>query len=66
MVRLGALVLLNSRLSGRTFHEGDIDRARTLGDLASLALRRVRLMEQEREAREAMALIHEKFGRLKL
>ena len=49
---LGALVLLNSRVSGRTFHEGDIDRARTLGDLASLALRRVRLMEQEREARE--------------
>lgn len=49
---LGALVLLNSRSSGRTFHEADIDRARTLGDLASLALRRVRLMEQEREARE--------------
>jgi PAS domain S-box-containing protein len=49
---LGALVLLNSRTSGRQFREGDIVRARTLGDLASLALRRVRLMEQEREAKE--------------
>jgi signal transduction histidine kinase len=50
---LGALVLLNSRASGRQFHPADINRARTLGDLASLALRRVRLMEQEREARAA-------------
>jgi PAS domain S-box-containing protein len=49
---LGALVLLNSRASGRTFHDADIQRAKTLGDLTSLALRRVRLMEQEREARE--------------
>lgn len=49
---LGALVLLNSRASGRSFHDSDIARARTLGDLTSLALRRVRLMEQEREARE--------------
>jgi PAS domain S-box-containing protein len=49
---LGALVLLNSATSGRHFGEGDIVRARTLGDLASLALRRVRLMEQEREAKE--------------
>jgi PAS domain S-box-containing protein len=49
---LGALVLLNSRASGRQFREGDVVRARTLGDLASLALRRVRLMEQEREAKE--------------
>ncbi len=49
---LGALVLLNSRSSGRHFRDGDIVRARTLGDLASLALRRVRLMEQEREAKE--------------
>jgi PAS domain S-box-containing protein len=49
---LGALVLLNSRASGRHFQETDVVRARTLGDLASLALRRVRLMEQEREARE--------------
>ncbi|HWS71175.1 MAG TPA: PAS domain S-box protein, partial [Thermoanaerobaculia bacterium] len=50
---LGALVLLNSRSSGRTFGDADMVRARTLGDLASLALRRVRLMEQEREAKEA-------------
>ncbi|MCU1349853.1 MAG: Sensory box histidine kinase, partial [Acidobacteria bacterium] len=50
---LGALVLLNSRQSGRTFGDADMIRARTLGDLASLALRRVRLMEEEREAREA-------------
>jgi PAS domain S-box-containing protein len=49
---LGALVLLNSRSSGRHFREGDIVRARTLGDLTSLALRRVRLMEEEREAKE--------------
>jgi PAS domain S-box-containing protein len=49
---LGALVLLNSRASGRSFGDGDVVRARTLGDLASLALRRVRLMEQEREAKE--------------
>ncbi|HEX7807930.1 MAG TPA: ATP-binding protein, partial [Thermoanaerobaculia bacterium] len=48
---LGALVLLNSRSSGRSFGDGDVVRARTLGDLASLALRRVRLMEQEREAK---------------
>lgn len=49
---LGALVLLNSRSSGRHFRENDVVRARTLGDLTSLALRRVRLMEQEREAKE--------------
>ena len=49
---LGSLVLLNSRASGRHFRDTDVVRARTLGDLASLALRRVRLMEQEREAKE--------------
>ena len=49
---LGALVLLNGRASGRHFREGDVIRARTLGDLTSLALRRVRLMEQERTAKE--------------
>lgn len=49
---LGALVLLNSRLSGRHFSDDDLGRARTLADLASLALRRVRLMEDEREAKE--------------
>ena len=49
---LGALVLLNSSESGRHFRQGDVVRARTLGDLTSLALRRVRLMEQEREAKE--------------
>ncbi|HEX6639905.1 MAG TPA: ATP-binding protein, partial [Thermoanaerobaculia bacterium] len=49
---LGALVLLNGRSSGRRFRDGDVVRARTLGDLTSLALRRVRLMEQEREAKE--------------
>jgi PAS domain S-box-containing protein len=49
---LGALVLLNSGSSGRRFRDGDVVRARTLGDLASLALRRVRLMEREREAKE--------------
>ena len=49
---LGALVLLNSRHSGRQFGDNDIVRARTLGDLTSLALRRVRLMEQERDAKE--------------
>jgi PAS domain S-box-containing protein len=49
---LGALVLLNSRQSGRSFSDNDVVRARTLGDLTSLALRRVRLMEREREAKE--------------
>lgn len=49
---LGALVLLNSASSGRRFRDADIVRARTLGDLTSLALRRVRLMEEEREAKE--------------
>jgi PAS domain S-box-containing protein len=49
---LGALVLLNSRHSGREFKDTDIVRARTLGDLTSLALRRVRLLEQERAAKE--------------
>jgi signal transduction histidine kinase len=49
---LGALVLLNSRSSGRELGQGDVVRARTLGDLASLALRRVRLLEFEREAKE--------------
>lgn len=49
---LGALVLLNGRASGRHFRDGDVIRSRTLGDLTSLALRRVRLMEQERAAKE--------------
>jgi PAS domain S-box-containing protein len=49
---LGALVLLNSASSGRHFQDNDVVRARTLGDLTSLALRRVRLMEEEREAKE--------------
>jgi signal transduction histidine kinase len=49
---LGALVLLNSAASGRRFRDADVIRARTLGDMTSLALRRVRLMEQEREAKE--------------
>jgi PAS domain S-box-containing protein len=48
---LGALVLLNSVTSGRRFRDSDAIRARTLGDLTSLALRRVRLMEEEREAK---------------
>jgi PAS domain S-box-containing protein len=49
---LGALVLLNSRVSGRQFREDDVEKARTLGDLASLALRRVRMIEHEKEARQ--------------
>jgi PAS domain S-box-containing protein len=49
---LGALVLLNSAVSGRHFSEADINRAQTLGDLSSLALRRVRLLEEERSAKE--------------
>ncbi|HEX7154575.1 MAG TPA: PAS domain S-box protein [Thermoanaerobaculia bacterium] len=49
---LGALVLLNGGQSGRVFRDADIVRARTLGDMTSLALRRVRLLEQEREAKE--------------
>jgi len=49
---LGALVLLNGRKSGREFHPVDVNRAKVLGDLASLALRRVRMLERERSARE--------------
>lgn len=49
---LGALVLLNSRESGRTFGDADVIRVRTLGDLASLALRRVRMIEEERDAKQ--------------
>lgn len=49
---LGALVLLNSRESGREFHPNDLNRAKILGDLASLALRRVRMIERERLAKE--------------
>ena len=50
---LGAFVLLNSKESGRHFHEADVHRAKTLGDLASLALRRVTTLERERELRRA-------------
>lgn len=49
---LGALVLLNSRESGREFRPHDLNRAKILGDLASLALRRVRMIERERLAKE--------------
>ncbi|MGH9456190.1 MAG: PAS domain S-box protein [Thermoanaerobaculia bacterium] len=48
---LGALVLLNTAASGRRFHENDVTKAKTLGDLTSLALRRVRTVENERQAR---------------
>ena len=49
---LGALVLLNSKTSGRHFGVGDARGAKSLGDLVSLALRRVTMMAREREARE--------------
>jgi signal transduction histidine kinase len=47
---LGALVLLRGPEQGR-FDDEEIGRARILGDLASAALRRVLLLESEREAR---------------
>jgi len=50
---LGALVLLNSSESGRRFNQEDLAKGKGLGDLASLALRRVGMMEGEREARQA-------------
>lgn len=50
---LGALVLLNSSQSGRRFSAEDLAKGKGLGDLASLALRRVGMMEGERDAREA-------------
>jgi signal transduction histidine kinase/CHASE3 domain sensor protein len=49
---LGALVLLNSKTSGRHFGTSDARGAKSLGDLVSLALRRVTMMAREREARE--------------
>ncbi|HUP64914.1 MAG TPA: PAS domain S-box protein [Thermoanaerobaculia bacterium] len=48
---LGALVLLNSSDSGRHFGEDDVAKGRALGDLTSLALRRARMMENEKAAR---------------
>jgi GAF domain-containing protein/CHASE3 domain sensor protein len=53
---LGALVLLNSSTSGRHFGKGDAQRAKALGDLVSLALRRVVMIHREREALEAAQL----------
>jgi signal transduction histidine kinase len=53
---LGALVLLNSTSSGRHFGKGDAQRAKALGDLVSLALRRVVMIHREREALEAAQL----------
>lgn len=50
---LGALVLLNSSESGRRFNEEDLAKGKGLADLASLALRRVGMMEGERDARQA-------------
>jgi signal transduction histidine kinase len=47
---LGALVLLRGPDQGH-FDDEEIGRARILGDLASAALRRVLLLESEREAR---------------
>jgi signal transduction histidine kinase len=53
---LGALVLLNSATSGRHFGKGDAQRAKALGDLVSLALRRVVMIHREREALESAQL----------
>ncbi|HEX6964852.1 MAG TPA: GAF domain-containing sensor histidine kinase [Gemmatimonadaceae bacterium] len=50
---LGALVLLRSKAQG-AFGETELDRARTLGDLASIALRRVTTLERESRAVEAL------------
>jgi signal transduction histidine kinase/CHASE3 domain sensor protein len=50
---LGALVLVNTDPSTRGFAETDIVRAAVLADLASIALRRVRIVQKEREARAA-------------
>jgi signal transduction histidine kinase len=47
---LGALVLLRGPAQGH-FDDEEVSRARILGDLASAALRRVMLLESEREAR---------------
>jgi signal transduction histidine kinase len=47
---LGALVLLRAPDQGH-FDDEEVGRARILGDLASAALRRVLLLESEREAR---------------
>ena len=48
---LGALVLIDVTRSGRKFTAEIIERARVLGGIASVALRRVRLLENEKRAR---------------
>ena len=48
---LGALVLIDVTRSGRKFTPDIIERARVLGGIASVALRRVRLLENEKRAR---------------
>lgn len=49
---LGALVLLKMTRGERHFREEDIRRAKALGDLASVAMRRVSILDDERRARE--------------
>ncbi|HET7564508.1 MAG TPA: GAF domain-containing sensor histidine kinase [Gemmatimonadaceae bacterium] len=51
---MGALVMLRSDVQGH-FDATELDRARTLGDLASIALRRVRIVARAREARDALS-----------
>jgi signal transduction histidine kinase len=50
---LGALVLIDSDSVHRKFDRAVIGKARLLGDIASVGLRRVRLMENEQLARRA-------------
>lgn len=49
---LGALVLIDAARSRRKFTPEIVERARVLGSIASVALRRVRLLENEKHARK--------------
>lgn len=51
-VELGAFVVVNSRRGLKRFGPADVGRAVVLGNLAAVAMRRVRILERERAARQ--------------
>ena len=48
---LGALVVVDPKASGTRFHHDTVERIAVLGAIASVALRRVRILQDETEAR---------------
>lgn len=57
---LGALVLLISDVEAKEFREEDVSRAKALGDLAAVAMRRVSMLDRERRARKTAEELLEK------